>query len=116
MQSRSGTRSTTSRRERISIPLATDRVTMTVPPLLGRRAHRPGATGRVPGGDAAPDVPRIEPALPQRARHVAADVEAIGAIHGDRLLGRELADPLVDPVRITPRRAVHQIHGARDVM
>ena len=52
--------------------------------LSGRRPQGPGATGGVPRGDAAPDVTRVEAPLTQRAGHVAADVEAVRAVDGDR--------------------------------
>src|SRR5215470_17708553 len=77
--------------------------------LPGIRPQRACAARGVPGREAASDKVRVEAALDERLRHVAPDVEAVGAINGHRLVRRQLGDPLLDAIRIAPRRARHQI-------
>src|SRR5262244_3275795 len=82
-------------------------------PLCAGRPELARAARGVPRGDAAADEARIEAPLDQRLRHVAPDVEAVGAVHGHGLVRRQLGDPLLDAIRIAPRRAGHQIHIER---
>src|SRR5204863_9298638 len=77
--------------------------------LSARRPHGSRAAGRVPGGEPASDVARIEAAFPELSRDVAADVKAIRAVDRDRLVGRQFLNPLFHPIRITPDRALHQV-------
>src|SRR5215470_15808023 len=52
---------------------------------------------------------RVEPSLAQLDRRVASDMKAVGAVDDHRLRSRELADPLLDTLRITPGRAVRDV-------
>jgi len=73
--------------------------------LSRRRSERARAARGVPRRDAASDEAGVEAALDERLRHVAPDVEAVGAVNGHRLVRRQLGDPLLDAIRIAPRRA-----------
>src|SRR5262245_26559809 len=73
--------------------------------LTSIRPQRTRSAGGVPGAEAAADEARVEAALDERLRHVAPDVEAVGAVHGHRLVRPQLGDPLLDAIRIMPRRA-----------
>src|SRR5215813_13184674 len=78
--------------------------------LSRRRFERARAAGGVPRRDAAADEARVEAALDERLRHIAPDVEAPGAVHDHWLVRLQLGGPLLDTIRIAPRRARHQIH------
>src|SRR5260370_26424863 len=67
------------------------------------------ALGAVPRGQATSDVSRIEAALPQHRGYVAANFEAVGAVHEHRGLGGELATPVIDAFRIAPDGTRHGI-------
>ena len=102
------------------LPLTADRARFrelapgaTPPSVCSARAR---AARGVPRRDAAADEASVEASLDERLRHVAPDVEAVGAVDGHRLICRQLGDPLLDAIRITPRRARHQIHVARHVV
>src|SRR5437879_1966804 len=86
------------------------------PGLSCRRFERAGAARGVPRRDATADETRVEATLDERLRHVASDVEAVGAVDGHRLVRRQLDDPLLDAIWIAPRRARHQIRVARHVV
>src|SRR5258705_3008188 len=60
--------------------------------LPGVRPQRARAARGVPRRDAAADEERVEAALDERLRHVAPDVEAVGAVNGHRLARRQLGD------------------------
>src|SRR5258706_9633901 len=74
------------------------------------------AANRVPRRDTAAEEARVEAALDERLRHVAPDVEAIGAVHGHRLVRLQLGDPLPDAIRIAPRRPRPEILIERHVL
>src|SRR5215469_12581654 len=84
-------------------------------PLLGSR-QRPRAACRVPGGEAAAEIPGVEPTLAECRCDAAAHVEAIGAINEDWLVRGELLGPLIDARGIPPDRAFHHVVVARVVM
>src|SRR5262249_11380809 len=71
---------------------------------------------RVPRREAAADKARVEAALDERLRHVAPDIEAVGAVNGHRFVQHHLRDPLLDAIRVAPRSARHQIRVARHVV
>src|SRR5258706_10934195 len=71
------------------------------------------AANRVPRRDTAAEEARVEAALDERLRHVAPDVEAIGAVHGHRLVPLQLGDPLLNPIPNAARSARHEILIAR---
>src|SRR3954468_3006617 len=74
------------------------------------------AAHRLPGVVAAGHVAGIEARLAQRDRGLATDVEAIDAVGHDRLLLRQLADPVVEPLGIAPHRAFHDVLRPRAVV
>src|SRR5262249_25700379 len=70
---------------------------------------------RLPPRVAAVHVLRIESRLAQLHRGLAADVEAIRAVDDHRLGLRQLADPLLQLLRITPLDAIGRLLLARNV-
>src|SRR5262245_21772372 len=69
---------------------------------------------RLPAGMAAVHVPGVEACLAQLDRGLAADVEAVGAVHDDRFRLRELADPLRKQFGIPPLDALCDALLARE--
>src|SRR5438270_3095725 len=65
--------------------------------------------GRLPGIMSARHVASIESSLAQDLRRLAANVEAVDAECDDRLGLRQLADPFVHPLGITPGGACHDV-------
>src|SRR5258705_12426561 len=84
--------------------------------LPGVRPQRARAARGVPRRDAAADEARVEAPLDECLRHVAPNIEAVGAVNGHRLVLRQLGDPLADAIRIAPRRSRPQIHIERHVL
>src|SRR5262245_4636774 len=75
--------------------------------------YRP--SDRLPGRVAALHVLRVEAGVAKRDGGFASDVEPVGAKHYDRVGFRQLPNPFVDPLRVTPYRAVHDVLLSRDV-
>src|SRR4029450_5090722 len=75
--------------------------------------YRP--SDRLPGRVAPLHVLRVEAGFAERDGGLASDVESVGAKHYDRVGFRQLPDPFVDPLRVTPYRAVHDVLLSRDI-
>src|SRR5213595_1219625 len=74
-----------------------------LPQQLDAAAHR------LPGVVAARHVARVESCPTQRDRGLTADVETVDAVGHDRLFLGEFADPVVEPLRVAPYRALHDL-------
>src|SRR5690242_16626756 len=72
------------------------------PIRTGIRPQRACAARGIPRRDAAADEAGVEAPLDERLRHVAPDVEAVRAVNGHWLVRPQLADPLLDAIRIAP--------------
>src|SRR5262249_47514444 len=83
---------------------------------LTASADGAGASGRVPRGESAADVPRVEAALTQRYGDVASDLEAVGTVDEHWRVGRELGVPVVHPFRVAPDCGRHRIGVPGDVV
>src|SRR5262245_9864614 len=87
---------------------------MSLPPLTGERHCR--RADRVPGCDAARQVPCVETAAPQFGDCIAADLEAIDAIGDDRLAARQVRGPGGDRFRGADLRVRQHVRTLGEVL